>query len=395
MSSHPRPATTTDPDAADAGSPGSGGSRAGQSFPGAGADLSAVPSLGSGHAGRQTFAPEELAVVLSHYDLGVLEEVREYPRGSRKAPKLIVRTADRAYLLKRRARGRDDPHKVAFCHGVQRHLADRQFPLPHLIGTRHNRNSMLTWNNATYELFEFIQGSGYDQSLEATAEAGRTLALFHKLLADHRPKFQPSRGSYHAARSVPPSCNAIPTTLMQTEPDLDRQEVGRLTQFLHESYQEAARRTKAAGLEDWPLGIAHADWHPGNMLFRGPRVVAVIDYDAARMQQRILDASNGALQFSMIGKGDDPEEWPDYPDESRLKRFVRGYDSVPDAVLSRAELRVLPHLMIEALVAESVIPIGATGMFGRMPGGRFLPMVERKVRWFQKNADKLVAALED
>ncbi|MEM9418514.1 MAG: phosphotransferase [Planctomycetota bacterium] len=391
MPSAPRPATMTNPAAADVATEAvkrrSGKSAAGMSATG-------VSSFGTGMGGRQTFAADELAVVLSHYDLGVLTELKEFPRGSRKAPKMIVGTPEHFYLLKCRARGRDDPYKVAFCHGLQMHLANRQFPLPHLIGTRQDNNSMLKWNGSTYELFEFIQGNSYDQSLEATTEAGRTVALFHKLLADHKPKFDAPRGSYHASRSVASSSNAIPTTLMKTEPELDRQEVGRVVQFLHESYQAAAKRVKDAGIDKWPLQIAHSDWHPGNMLFRGPRVVAVIDYDAARLQQRIIDVANGALQFSIIGGSDNPSEWPDYLDESRFKRFIRGYDSVPDAVLSRAELRVMPYLMIEALIAESVIPIAATGMFGRMPGGKFLPMVERKVRWLQANADKLVASIE-
>ena len=345
---------------------------------------------------RQTFGAEELAVVLSHFDLGALESIHEFPRGSRKAPKLVVvNRKQETFLLKRRARGRDDPQKVAFCHGIQMHLADRQFPLPHLIGTRDDNNSMLKYGGATYELFEYIQGSGYDQSLEATAEAGRTLALFHKLLADHRPRHKPSRGSYHASRSVTSACNAIPTTLLKSEPDLDRREVTALTQFLHQAYKAAARAVEAEGLSSWPVGIAHSDWHPGNILFRGQRVVAVIDYDAARLQQRIVDAANGALQFSIIGGGDDPKRWPDYLDESRFKRFLRGYDSVPDAVLSRAELRVLPWLMIEGLIAESVIPIAATGTFSRLPGGRFLPMVQRKVQWVQNNLEKLIAAAEE
>lgn len=396
MPSSPRPATMTNPAAADV-AVGSSAKRSGQSAAGMSASMpgvSGVSSLGVGAGGRLTFAAEELAVVLSHYDLGVLTEVREFPRGSRKAPKLIVGTPENFYLLKRRARGRDDPQKVAFCHSLQMHLAERQFPLPHLIGTRNDNNSMLVFNNATYELFEFIQGNSYDHSLEATTEAGRTFALFHKLLADHKPKFTVPRGSYHASRSVASSSNAIPTTLMKTEPDLDRKTVGRVTQFLHESYQAAAKVVNDAGLKKWPLQIAHSDWHPGNMLFRGPRVVAVIDYDAARLQQRVIDVSNGALQYSIIGGGDDPAEWPDYLDESRFKRFIRGYDSVPDAVLSRAELKVMPQLMVEALIAESVIPIAATGTFGKMPGGKFLPMVERKVRWLQKNANKLIESVE-
>lgn len=354
-----------------------------------------VSSLGSGKGGRQTFAADELTIVMSHYDLGIIEAVQEFPRGSRKAPKLVIRTADEeVFLLKRRARGRDDTRKVAFCHGIQMQLADRQFPLPHLIGTRKTNNSMLTLNGMTYELFEFIQGNNYDSSLEATGEAGRTLSLFHKLLNDHRPEFPAPRGSYHQSKSVAKACNAIPSTLAKTEPDADRFQIGRVTQFLHESYQEAAARAEDTGLSQWPMQIAHSDWHPGNMLFRGARVVAVIDYDAARLQQRVIDTSNGALQFSILGGGEDPNAWPDYLDESRFKRFVRGYDSVPDALLSRAELRVMPALMIEALIAESVIPIAGTGYFSRMPGARFLPMVERKVRWMQENYDKLVAAAE-
>src|SRR5690606_12962081 len=73
---------------------------------------------------------------------------------------------------------------------------------------------------------------------------------------------------------------------------------------------------------------------------------------------------------------------------------LRGYDSVPDAVLSRAELRTIPWLMIEALIAESVIPVAATGSFARMEGFGFLQMVERKVRWLQAHADHLVATVD-
>ncbi len=411
MNAHSRPAPQTNPHAADVAPPrlnpaGSNTAMTGEQV--VDVPASAVPSASEAALGlpgrprkpsaadRQTFTAEELAVVLSHFDLGPLESVHEFPRGSRKAPKLVIINQDQeTFLLKRRARGRDDPQKVAFCHGIQRHLAGRQFPLPHLIGTRSDNNSMLKYGGATYELFEYIQGDGYDQSLEATTEAGRTLALFHKLLANHQPQYRPSRGSYHASKSVSAACNAIPTTLLQTEPKADRQEITRLTQFLHQAYKAAARTVHEEGLSKWPTSIAHSDWHPGNILFRGQRVVAVIDYDAARLQQRIVDVANGALQFSIIGGGDDPKRWPDYLDESRFKRFLRGYDSVPDAVLSRAELRVLPWLMIEALIAESVIPIAATGTFARLPGGRFLPMVQRKVQWVQDNIDKLIAAAEE
>jgi homoserine kinase type II len=354
---------------------------------------SAQSSLREG-GDRDRFGAEELAIVLSHFDLGVVEAIQEFPRGSRRAPKLLLRTEKGTYLLKRRARGKDDPFKVAFCHALQLYLASKQFPLPHLIGTKKDNNSMLQLKGGIYEVFEYITGTGYDNSLEATQDSGKILGLFHKLVRDYQPEYEPPRGSYHATRTVQTSMANVLTSLMKVDPRASdpSSKVGELVKFLQHSYNEAAMRANELGLPDWPMQIIHSDWHPGNMLFRKVRVVAVIDYDAARLQQRVIDVANGALQFSIIGGGDDAAQWPDYLDMSRFKRFLRGYDAVN--VLSKSELQTIPWLMIEALIAEAVIPIAATGSFARMEGWGFLQMIERKVRWLRAHAEDLASALD-
>lgn len=346
---------------------------------------------------RDRFEADELAIVLSHFDIGVIDAIQEFPRGSRRAPKSIIRSEQGLFLLKRRARGKDDPFKVAFSHALQLYLASKQFPLPHLVGTKKENNSMLQHKSGIYELFEYIKGTGYDNSLPATTEAGRILALFHKLLADYEPEYEPPMGSYHAARSVATAFERIPTTFTQLDPhfmELNESRVSHVLDFLRTSYNEAAAQVNSMGLPDWPMQIVHADWHPGNMLFRANKIVAVIDYDAARIQQRIIDVANGALQFSILGGGDDPNQWPEYLDETRFKRFLRGYESVPNCVLSKAELRTIPWLMVEALIAEAAIPIAATGSFARIEGMGFLEMVERKVKWMHEGADRLAQAVE-
>jgi Ser/Thr protein kinase RdoA (MazF antagonist) len=342
---------------------------------------------------REKFAADELAIVLSHYDLGIIETIKDYARGSRKAPKLLLASEKGEYLLKRRARGKDDPFKVAFSHALQLFLAARQFPLPHLIGTRNDNNSMLQYNGLVYELFEYIRGTGYDNTLEATFESGKILALYHKLLRDYTPEFPPPTGSYHASKAINTSLDQIPQTFSRADrlKNLSEAELQGTLSYLREIYTEASHTADDIGLAQWPMQIVHCDWHPGNMLFRSSKVVAVIDYDAARLQQRIIDVANGALQFSILGGGDDPSQWPDYIDESRFKRFLRGYDSVN--VLTTAELETLPWLMIEALVAESALPIAATGSFGRIEGYGFLQMIERKTRWVHAHAGQLSAAL--
>lgn len=336
---------------------------------------------------REQFSAEELAIVLSHFDIGILDSIIEFPRGSRKAPKLLIAGEQGKFLLKRRARGKDDPFKVAFSHSLQLYLASKQFPLPHLIGTRTENNSMLQWRNNVYELFEYIPGQSYPQTLEATFDSGRVLALFHKLLLDFKSEWQPPSGSYHQAQAVEQGLRAIPSTLSGGEGEMSR-----LLAFLLESYQKAAQSVQSLGLDTWPRQIAHADWHPGNMLFRENHIVAVIDYDAARLLPRVIDIANGCLQFSIIGGEEDVSRWPDYIDESRYKRFLRGYDEV--MLLSQAEIKALPNLMIEALIAEAVFPIAATGSFGRMEGSSFLQMVQRKVQWLQRSVHKLIDMAE-
>src|SRR6478752_8084023 len=204
----------------------------------------------SGRTGkREVFSPEELAVVLSNFDIGVIDSIVEYPRGSRKAPKLLIVSEQGKYLLKRRARGKDDPYKVAIAHALQLYLAGKQFPLPHLIGTKRDNNSMLQWRNGVYEIFEYIPGQSYPQTLEATFDSGRILGLYHKLLLDFKTDFQPPAGSYHLAPSVEAGLRQIPATLSGSAGDVD---LAALLNFLLESYRYSADVVEQMGIEGWP-----------------------------------------------------------------------------------------------------------------------------------------------
>src|SRR5215213_8906471 len=181
----------------------------------AGSTVAGVSVSGTGTAPksgmRESFSAEELAIVMSHFDIGVIDSVIDYPKGSRKAPKLLIVSEQGKFLLKRRARGKDDPYKVAFSHSLQLYLAAKQFPLPHLVGTKKDNNSMLQWRNGMYELFEYIPGQPYPQTLEATFDGGRVLALYHKLLENFKSEWKPPGGSYHMAPAVEQGLKAITT----------------------------------------------------------------------------------------------------------------------------------------------------------------------------------------
>ena len=339
---------------------------------------------------RETFSADELAIVLSHFDLGIVKSLEEFARGSRRAPKLVIDCDRGKFLLKRRAKSKDELPKVAFTHQLQIALAAQNFPLPHLLGTRDDNNSMLVMGGCIYEMFEYIPGTGYDGSSEATFNAGRILGLYHKLLADFHGDYNPPRGSYHHAKAIHQAVrNTVGSLPIESRPT--NEVLTPVIDTLEGSYVRCAEQADAIGLKDWPRQIVHGDWHPGNMLFRDRHVVAVIDYDASRLQQRVIDLANGALQFSIIGGNDDPSTWPTHLDEARYEQFMRGYDKAN--VISNLELQAVPLLMCEALIAEAVLPIAATGSFGRIAGFPFLQMVEKKLAWIAANTDKLASVL--
>ncbi len=341
---------------------------------------------------REIFEEHELAKALSRYDLGSIRSIEEFSRGSRKAPKAIIEAEKGKFLFKRRARGKDELEKVAFTHQIQLTLSAQSFPLPHLIGTRGDNNSILMLDGKIYELFEFISGGGYDGSLASTFHSGHVLGLYHKLLETFKSDYVPSHGSYHNADTIHQSIrNTVRSLPLESRPSGDV--VTRTIGVLEEAYEKCAEKVDSLGLDQWPTHIVHGDWHPGNMLFRDRHVVAVVDYDAARLQQRAIDLANGALQFSILGGTNNPHQWPEHVDETRFQRFLRGYDSV--CVISRKEIEAIPYLMCEAMIAESVLPIAATGRFGRIDGFPFLQMVERKVNWIFEHLDEMLAVLKD
>jgi homoserine kinase type II len=334
-----------------------------------------------------------LAVVLSHYDLGIVESITEFSRGSRRSPKVGIVCQRGKFLLKRRDPERTKVTRMRFAHALQSHLADQGFPLPRLISPANcpeSADRIVVLRDRLYELFEYVSGHAYHHAESETRDAGRTLARFHKLTADFEKGPDCPRGDYHDANAVRTGLNTIPGSISSHESVAGRQaELLGVTNRLFQVYDEASERVQAQGIGGHPDVVIHSDWHPGNMLFKNDRVVAVIDYDSARAGKRILDVANGALQFSIL-TGDYPEAWPDGLDVSRMHGFLKGYEALDP--LTSGERACMPDLMIEALIAESVVPIAMTGSFGRWQGFRFMQMVQRKVQWVRANRRHLVPA---
>ena len=328
--------------------------------------------------------------------MGVIHAISDYPRGSRRSPKMRIISSKGEFLLKRRAPGRDDPERVAFAQDLQLNLAERGFPVAALIGRRDNGRRLVTLRERTYELFAFIRGRRDDRTEGAAEEAGRTMGLMHRLLLHFQPTYTPPFNSYHASATVDAAVQQVPAAVDAVEPNVNVAEFTKQCRTLLRVYMDAAERTEAAGFRTWPVQVIHGDWHPGNLLYRDGRIVAVLDFDSSRVEPRMIDVANAALQCSMTTSDPDhPERWPDHLDVGRIRALLRGYDATSGMPLEPEERDALPWLILEAMILESVLPIAASGRFGPLRGSAFLEMVDRKARWLRPRANRLLECDED
>jgi Ser/Thr protein kinase RdoA (MazF antagonist) len=337
--------------------------------------------------GGAHFSPEELAQVLSHYDIGVIHQAKPLSAGSRRAPKMVITSERGKFLLKRRPKGKDDLYHVAFAHAIQARLSEMEFPLAPLVATCDEKNTILHLNNRIYELFEFVSGSRYDGSAEATADTGRQLANFHRYLTDFAEKWKPLRGSFHDSSTVR---THLKTTGTEKAAGQDKK-LQRTAETLMALYNASSIRVSELGFDSWPEQIVHGDWHPGNMLFSNRKLTAVLDFDSVKIASTVTDLANGVLQFSIVGNRPNPADWPDYLDQAKLVQFLNGYRKVIE--LDENQLNSLLDLMIETMIAEAILPVAATGFFGNLSGLDFLRMIQRKTEWLDENRDKLTQAI--
>jgi len=364
----------------------------------------------------------ELAVVLSHYELGVIDAVRRFKGGSRQSPKVLIETPAGRFLLKRRpapATGSDhaaEARKVAFTHEVVLHLARHEFPVPTLIGTRGGNNSMLELATGVYELHRFVDGTRYARRPEQAHAAGWWQGRCHQLLAELSTSHPAPRRSYHDHPRIVPK-------LAQIAAALGSDDAAALCNALSDAYTHAARRATELGAAADPLQVVHGDWHPGNMLFRestaeairfvpprAPRaaglVSGVFDFDAARMGHPLHDLANGGMQFAVHRHTRDtptspdpstpasPSQWRIALDPALLHAFFAGH-AAARGPLEPAARAAVPWLMIEALIVEVVVPIGVTGSFGKLSALPVLNLVQRAVDALAGQSERLVALLAE
>ena len=351
---------------------------------------------------RARFEPAELRTVLAHYRLGELSGITELEAGSRRAPKVRISGSEGEFLLKRRAARPELVERVVFNHGLQLHLEADGVPVARLVGTLRENRSMLILEEQVYELFEWVDGRRIVRAAPEVRNAGRILGRLHRSGERFEPAGESGVLGFHAARTVKHAFERVEPAIVRADPAVDRPALAAVIDRLHGALERARDEVEAGGWDSLPDQPIHGDWHPGNVLFtpgagteRKPGIVrAVIDFDSSRREPRLVDLANGLLHFAMRSDRDrSPADWPISLSPSRMEAMVSGWREIVGPPLP-GEGPMLPSLMIEALVAESVVPIARHGRFAAVPGHAFLEMVSRKAGWIAEHARAISSLLD-
>ena len=331
---------------------------------------------------RAIFNSEELLVVLANYEIGKIKSILALHAGSQFAAKLIIESAKGRFVLKRthiREQNRKDQAQLALIT-----LQKSGFPVPQIIESKQGQ-ILISVNENIYELLEFVKGQRFDRSSEQAFQAGKILAELHYQMKNiqNEESFIES-SSFHDSDKVR---SAMEQYLRSSCDD----SIGTLANIIGKInvlYNQTANDVNVAGYMNWPKMLIHGDFHPGNILFDGEKPSALLDFDAIKYSSPVMDLANGLLQFSIISSNGSPDVWPSGLDVEIFTAFLEGYRL--NGNLIKEQLQVIPQLAIETMIAESVLPIVATGYFANFSGLEFMRMIERKSRWILDNKHRLV-----
>lgn len=338
---------------------------------------------------RERFTVPELAEVLRRSTLGAVEKVTEFGRGSSRSPKLVVTAQGRRWLLKRRAPANRLPGRIEYCQGFQRFLAGARLPVPAPRPFADGR-TCLELEGGSYEIFEFVEASRWSRTPQEARSAGRMMGLLHARAEGYGGPGDPAHGSYHASELVLGALCLCEESIPRADPAADPDALTVITSGLRRAYREAAETVMELGLRTFLPQAIHGDYHPGNLLWREGDVAAVLDFDSAREEPRVVDWANAVLQHGAPSlAGLEPAAWPGALDPVLVEALAAGLRSAanrPDPL----EWRMVPWLMIESCISECAVPIANRGAFADVRGMDFLAFTERRVQWLRREAPSIV-----
>ena len=332
-----------------------------------------------------TPVPAEAIEAAGRWDLGDVDSIVPLQGGSSASPKFVVQVRGKAFVLKCRAVHAGNSERIAFAHAFMRATASRGVPVAMPVVSSGGRSHEVVASRA-WELFPFIEGERWSRRPGQARSGGEALGHMHAAGLDLEWHGHVQAASSHGNLQVLEALRRVPRAVQRMEPEVDMVALANACETLAEAYTEASATVEEVGYAQFASQIVHGDFHPGNVIFDGDGVAAVIDFDAARLEPAVVDFANGLMQFACFrGTATRVAAWPAELDPLRLAAFTHAYARHGDRALIE-QVDMVPPLMIEACVSEASLPIARRGRFGPAKASEVLHLVARRVNWLRRNA---------
>jgi homoserine kinase type II len=233
---------------------------------------------------------EDMATILSEFDVGELVSVKGIAEGVQNSNYLVDTTQARFILTVYEQQV--DLADLPFFLALLDHLADKGCPVPSTIHNRSGGSTSL-WNGKTLALIEFLPGVSVSYPTPAKARSvGTALAQMHLAAEDFSMSRKNSLG-LQGWFDLAAKCGD----------DLDKVQPGLKTRVADE-----CAHLRAHWPHDLPKSVIHADLFPDNVLMNGDAVGGLIDFYFSCTDIRAWDlaVTHAAWAFSSDGCHYDP-----------------------------------------------------------------------------------------
>jgi homoserine kinase type II len=275
----------------------------------------------------------DLERVLSHYPLGTLTGVHQLKQGFA-GENCSMTTTRGHFFAKRRPHRQGQARLILAQHELMDYLRRHGFPAPTLIKTL-TGETLLPLDDRWYEIQEYIDGEPFDHDRPAhLEEAALILGTYHSCVRAIAPAALCGLGELYTPRTVHDMLRRL-AELWKVHGD---PALAALIEELQACAQELA--TGFAQYGRLSRLVIHGDYYADNLIFRGDRIVGVVDYDKARWEPRVAELAEALIYFASSRPGQMRHiVYPGFLDWSPFSCFLRGYNEAH--ALEREDARAL------------------------------------------------------
>jgi homoserine kinase type II len=288
--------------------------------------------------------PPPVSELESVYDVGPWRSLERLPKGKSRSYLLSADNGD--YVLRCSHRAKTD-EGMRFEHELTAFLNRKGFPAPQAVPTR-SGDTHVSLDGQLYCLWRFVEGSPFQAgNVAQLREAARAHATYHQLVSSFEPsRLPPAEMNLleelgDALREMPP-LEALAARLLDR--GHEAQEVSAyldLVPYMLDKAHDALAQLELL-YASAPLITIHGGCRRGSALFRGNRLVAMLDFDSARPEVRALDLAIAVHDYAKLYIPDSPNHKVPL-DVQVAAGFLRAYQEVNP--LTDTELDSLPALL--------------------------------------------------